>query len=319
MNSSFDITALRAAVVTQAESIATALLGKPNFWLSNKRELRFGHKGSLAVVIAGPKTGTWFDHENGVGGGLFCLIRRRIGGDFPAALEYAWHIIGRRPTQPIPQTTVSRRNSAKDHSLRNQRFAGALWQEAVSIAETAATHYLAKRGVLHPAIDVDGTVLRFHPSCPFGGTRQPCLLALMRDVRTNEPCAIQRTALTQIGEKIDRMSLGPKNGAAIKLSTDENVTMGLTIGEGLETVLSAMQLGFYPAWALGDAGNVRSFPILSGIGCLTIIVDNDESGTGQRAALQCSMRWTDAGREVFRVIPENSGDDMNDVVQKSLP
>ena len=56
------------------------------------------------------------------------------------------------------------------------------------------------------------------------------------------------------------MALGPKTGAAIKLSPDESVSMGLAIGEGLETVLSAMQLGFSPAWALGDAGNVRHFP-----------------------------------------------------------
>src|SRR5207249_2721743 len=43
--------------------------------------------------------------------------------------------------------------------------------------------------------DCDGRVLRFHPSCPYHATRHPCLLALMRDVRTNEPRAIQRTAL----------------------------------------------------------------------------------------------------------------------------
>jgi hypothetical protein len=51
-----------------------------------------------------------------------------------------------------------------------------------------------------------------------------------------------------------------------------------------------MQLSFTPAWALGDAGNVRAFPVLSGIECLTIVVDNDEGGTGQRAAPE----WLDA-------------------------
>jgi putative DNA primase/helicase len=79
-----------------------------------------------------------------------------------------------------------------------------------------------------------------------------------------------------------------------------------------------MRLGFSPAWALGDAGNLRQFPVLSGIECLTIIVDNDASGTGQRAALECSSRWTIAGREVFRVIPDRSGDDMNDVVERTV-
>jgi putative DNA primase/helicase len=125
-------------------------------------------------------------------------------------------------------------------------------------------------------------------------------------------------SLSQTGDKIGRMALGPKTGAAIKLSADEDVTMGLTIGEGLETVLSAMQLGFSPAWALGDASNVRNFPVLSGLESLTIIVDNDESGTGQRAAFECSSRWTSAGREVFRVIPDRCGEDINDIVQRTV-
>jgi hypothetical protein len=77
-----------------------------------------------------------------------------------------------------------------------------------------------------------------------------------------------------------------------------------------------MQLGFRPAWALGDAGSVRKFPVLSGIECLTIIVDNDENGAGQRSALECSSRWTSAGREVFRVVPEHPGHDINDVIQR---
>jgi hypothetical protein len=126
-----------------------------------------------------------------------------------------------------------------------------------------------------------------------------------------------RTALSEAGEKIGRMALGLKAGAAIKLTADPDVTLGLAVGEGLETVLSAMQLGFRPAWALGDANNLRRFPVLSGIECLTIIVDNDATGTGQGAALECSSRWTTAGRQVFRVIPDRTGDDMNDLIQET--
>jgi hypothetical protein len=97
------------------------------------------------------------------------------------------------------------------------------------------------------------------------------------------------------------------------------VTQGLAIGEGVETVLSGMQLGFCPAWALGDAEAVENFPVISGIEALNILVDNDASGRGQSAALECSARWTEAGREVFRVIPDRCGDDMNEVVQRNHP
>jgi putative DNA primase/helicase len=265
-------------------------------------------------MITGPRAGTWFDHENGVGGDLFNLIRRMNSGSFVDAVAFAESIIGSPRIQSTVQRPAGEGNSAVGDSSWDQSRAGELWQQAVPIAETIAAHYLATRRLLI-APDIEGTVLRFHPSCPFGGARHQCLLALMRDVVTNEPRAMQRTALTQKGEKIDRMTLGPKSGAAIKLSADECVTTGLAVGEGLETVLSAMQLGFGPAWALGDAGNLRAFPVLSGIECLTIAVDNDESGTGQRVALECSKRWTAAGREVFRIIPDRTGDDFNDVVQ----
>jgi putative DNA primase/helicase len=311
-----DITAAHAGLADRVAEIATALVGEPNRRLSSKRQLRFGRKGSLAVTTAGPKTGSWYDHENGVGGDLFSLIRRQRGGSFLDALAYAERIIGRRPTQPESPATAACRDQADDCSAWNRRRAGELWQEAVPITATVASRYLATRR-LYPLVDSEGRVLRFHPSCRYDTTRHPCLLALMRDVRTDEPRAIQRTALTQTGEKIGRMTLGPKTGAAIKLSADEDVTMGLAVGEGVETVLSAMLMGFTPAWALGDAGNVRAFPVLSGIECLTIVVDNDEGGTGQRTALECSMRWTGAGREVFRVIPDRRGDDMNNVVQRT--
>lgn len=204
-----------------------------------------------------------------------------------------------------------------DSSALNRGRAAALWQEATLIAGTIAARYLTSRRVFPLAAEFDGLVLRFHPSCPYGGSRHPCLLALMRDLFSNEPQAIQRTALTSTGQKIGRRSLGRTSSSAIKLSPDEDVASGLVIGEGLETVLSAVSMDFRPAWALGDAGSVRNFPVFSSIECLTIIVDNDENGIGQQAAVGCSTRWTSAGREVTRIIPNQRGHDMNNVLQRA--
>jgi hypothetical protein len=58
----------------------------------------------------------------------------------------------------------------------------------------------------------------------------------------------------------------------------------------------------------------RKEPVLDGVASLTILVDNDESGTGQGAALQCSARWTGIGREVFRLVPRRPGADANDLL-----
>jgi hypothetical protein len=313
-----DVEAVRAALSARVIDVVTELLGEPNPKLSSKSELRFGRKGSLVVKIAGAKVGAWFDHENGVGGDLLSLIRQRLGGTFQDAIEYSRQIIGCLPTTEPPMPFRGGKSGADDVEC-NARRAAELWQEARPIAETIVPHYFAKRGLTRLPADMDETALRYHPCCPFSSARLPCLLALMRDVRTNEPRAIQRTAIDKAGDKIGRMCLGPKAGTAIKLSANEHVTMGLAIGEGLETVLSGMRLGFRPAWALGDAANVRTLPVLSGIECLTILVDNDESGTGQRAALECSRRWTYAGREVFRLIPNQGGEDFNDIVGRRSP
>jgi putative DNA primase/helicase len=320
LRASFNFKAVRAALGACAAEVAIALLGEPNRQLSSKRELRFGRKGSLAVVTDGTKAGWWYDHENGNGGDIVDLIERVRGVNFRDAVAYAEQFNGSTSILAISTAPAASAHSADDDMRRKQRRAGELWREAVPIVDTAAERYLARRGIVGLPVGVDGAVLRFHPACPFGEImRISCMLAIMHDIHNNEPRAIYRTALTPTAEKIGRMALGPKTGAAIKLSPDEDVTQGLAVGEGLETVLSAMQLGFSPAWALGDAGNVRDFPLLSGIDCITIIVDNDENGTGQRAALECSMRWTGEGREVFRVIPNRCGEDINDVVQRTLP
>jgi putative DNA primase/helicase len=327
-----DLGGLRANLIRCAAEVAITLLGKPNGALSSQCELRFGNRGSLTVATAGEKAGCWYDHENGVGGDLFGLIQRVQGGDFSSAITHAQKIVG---SAPIQITKWSRRPISRSESTGENKaktsYALALWNEALPIDGTDAARYLEWRHVLEPALAAGEGALRFHPACPFkGAARHPSLLALRRDIRTDQPRAIHRTALSadlmraiarttfiefsQAGGKIARMALGPKVATAIKLSSDEVVTQGLTIGEGVETVLGGMVLGFTPAWAVGDADNLKNFPVLAGIECLTVLVDHDASGTGQRAARECSARWTDAGREVRRVLPNRTGKDFNDIV-----
>jgi hypothetical protein len=75
-------------------------------------------------------------------------------------------------------------------------------------------------------------------------------------------------------------------------------------------------LGYGPAWSVVDAGGIRQFPALPGIDRLTIAVDNDASGTGQKAAEECKRRWLMAGRRVRTVMSSQPGEDMNDVLQR---
>jgi putative DNA primase/helicase len=59
------------------ERVARRLYGEPNKTLSTASELRFGSHGSLAVKIVGSKRGTWYDHENQIGGGVIDMLAEK--------------------------------------------------------------------------------------------------------------------------------------------------------------------------------------------------------------------------------------------------
>jgi hypothetical protein len=94
----------------------------------------------------------------------------------------------------------------------------------------------------------------------------------------------------------------------------------LVLGEGVETTLAAATriehrgTLLQPAWAAGFAGNLANFPVLSGIEGLTLLIDNDANGAGQRAGEECRARWEAAGDEVTLLTPVISGEDFNNLV-----
>jgi hypothetical protein len=224
-----------------------------------------------------------------------------------------------KPERPHRPAQEHRRQYPRGND-RRVRDALAWFGEAGPLEGSPAWLYLTSRGVAGVIPD-DGTVLRFHSRCPFSGRRVPALVALFRDIRSNEPRAIHRRPLSLAGKALSHwVAYAPTGGAAIKLCPDDAIahTAELAIGEGVETTLSGMQCGFSPAWAVGDAGHLDAFPVLDGVSTLTIFVDNDDNGRGQCAALQCSARWTDAGRIVTRVTPVAAGTDINDVLREPV-
>jgi putative DNA primase/helicase len=208
------------------------------------------------------------------------------------------YVPGRDIVRPRPPTDQSR-----------IQFVQRLWCEAFDLRGTAGEVYLNARGL---ALDDElcGRVLRFHPACAWGdGARVPALLARFSPIENDPgaeapPIAVLRVGLTAAGEKIGRKMLGLVAGAAIKLDADEDVELGLGIAEGLETAMAVRAAGWRPVWALGSAGAIERFPVLSGIDALTIFADHDENQTGVRAAWQCAKHWRDAGREAEIKMPK---------------
>jgi hypothetical protein len=239
------------------------------------------------------------------------IVFSYAGDDWKACRDYARERLG-----PLCRSDPRSRLEARKRLLEPRHddddcqhgaaSALALWHQGSDPRGTPAERYLASR-CLDLGDDLAGEVLRWHP-------RIGAMIALFRDVVTDDPRAVSRIYLDRDGRKMRRAFLGPVGGAAIKLDVDEVVLGGLHIGEGVETCLAAQQLGLRPTWALGSAGAIAAFPVPNGIETLTIIVDHDETGTGEKAARACEVRWLGAGKEVVLLRSDALGD-FNDVLK----
>jgi hypothetical protein len=199
-----------------------------------------------------------------------------------------------------------------------RRRALRLWEQAKPIARTLAELYLTKWRRIDPvALPQIDACLRFHPRCPFGlGVRLPCLLALRRDIFSDEPTGIHRIALTPDGNRIERRMLG-NGGGVVKLFPADKT---LVVGEGIESVAAAAtrvkRWGalLQPAWSAISTQGLRKLPVVPDVERLIILVDHDLNGAGQAAATVCAERWSRAGRSVVRLMPKQPGADFNDLI-----
>jgi phage/plasmid primase-like uncharacterized protein len=266
------------------------------------------------------------------GGDVLDFVQHLDGCEFLDAVET---LSGQRPRgavtaareQPREWDHVNREEKARDDA-RKTADGIQWWNEGATIWNTPAQAYLASRACagMFP-IDRDA-VFRWHPACPFGAGHMPCLLALYRNVITDEPQGVHRTPLAldgkrangPNGEKIGRKTYGPTTNAAIKLWPASTLSNRLIVGEGIETTLSAALhiphrgRALTPAWACMNAGNIADLPVLNGVETIIILVDNDPSGTGQKKAAECAERWKLEGREIFRLTPKVPGFDFNDII-----
>ena len=270
-------------------------------------------RAGSAFAPAGAKAGFWYSHSEKDGGDMINLIMRELNCSFAEALDYAAPFVNGQ--RPLLRIGTKAEDEAEDEARTEKALK--IWSQSRPLRGTLAEHYLRLRGIEVP--NEAREVLRFHAECPFDGRTVPALVALVRDIVTDEPVAIHRTALTEDGRKLDRPRvLGPKNGGAIKLSPISSIGSELAIGEGIETTLSARPLGIdIPAWSLCDVGGLSQFPVLPSLATverLTILADNDASKAGQNAAAKTKARWEAARRCVRVLTPRDEGSDFNDLL-----
>ncbi len=125
----------------RAENLAVELLGEPTS--RNRVQLRWGRRGSLAVCIAGPKTGQFFDHESDDGGDLLDLVKHQRGGSIGDAMKWSRAWLGHHPEDP-PSVRPRARSQPERDDDEAGRIAMALgwWHEARSIKGTMGEGFL---------------------------------------------------------------------------------------------------------------------------------------------------------------------------------
>ena len=214
-----------------------------------------------------------------------------------------------------PSSSKPRPTPAAPMVNDTKALAVAIWRQSVDAAGTVVEKYLRSRG-LSPEHVAD---IRYHGALHFDGETVAGMVALRRDIRTNEPVGIHRTFLDREGRKIDRRALGRSETlCCVKLVDDAEVATGLGIAEGIETALAIMEGGWRPVWACLSASNLSKFPVLEGVEALTVFADVDDNQAGQRAANAVACRWAGAGREA-RIFEAPGGGDANDWLLREVP
>jgi phage/plasmid primase-like uncharacterized protein len=263
--------------------------------------------------------GVWNCRHCQRGGDVISLLQRLDGCTFAEAVERLTGDARPSARQPVARVVTEKQaeNRTDDDEAARIRSALRIWRAAHDPRGTVVVRYLASRGLTLPN-DIANDAIRYHEALNFNGASVGGMVALFRDIGTNEPCGIHRTFLDGAGRKLERRMLGHARGAAIKLDGDKNVTLGLHIGEGIETCLAAWLAGFRPVWALGSAGGIADFPVLSGIEAITVLGEVGDGGVNHRAAQACAQRWIEAGRDAFIVTPQVGGD-LNDLWREVTP
>jgi putative DNA primase/helicase len=262
--------------------------------------------------------GLWFCNQCGKGDGP-TLAMRYLNIDFPEFLERIAPLVG--------SATVKAHHISKDELRKMYRR---LWLDSMPVAASdPVDRYLTSRGLSGPWPPVLRTLNRS------GGVT---MLALVMDAHGGQ-VNIHRTFLSADGKKVAgeasrKMMPGtlPK-GIAIRLMNyvpRHHIRLGfdgvpdgvsvLGIAEGIETALSAARLFGVPVWSAIAAQFLTTWVPPEDVDEIMVFGDNDGNFTGQDAAYALATRLFLTNKSVKAVsvhIPDQPGDDWNDVLVKS--
>lgn len=303
------------------DRLAVTLLGDPNRHLSSPKQWRYGNKGSLAI---NRETGGWVNFESGEKGNVFSLIKEAIGiQDFKEALKYGADFLRYSPDLPATKTRTS---SDKLHSMKPDegmlKKARDIMQGVKPIKGSLAETYLTS----HRGVDLPISAnLAYHPQIytrlkDGSHSKAPALIAYAKDDK-GELKHIEIHRLDPISgnkhqtAKIQRQSYGSKAGVPVSLnpkstSSTRYIVEGVVTGLSLLTVKPEANVDAY----LGK-GNFANIQVDSATTHVVLCVDNDGSATYTKSMVATCDRLEKLGKQVTLMIPDQSGQDLNDVLK----
>ena len=194
-----------------------------------------------------------------------------------------------------------------------------IWAESEPIIGTLVESYFQARGI--PPFAKPPQCLRFaanlkHPSEYFF----PSLIIQATNPETCAPTGgIQRIFLARDGKgkapvprKEQRMSLGPCKGAVARLA-EPIAGKPLLVGEGVETVVTAMQATGLPGWATFGTAGLKALALPDMVKWVILLAEND-GGPNKKALDALTPTLIARGVRVDVARPPSGLKDFNDLV-----
>ena len=190
-----------------------------------------------------------------------------------------------------------------------------LWDEAQPGPSTLAEVYLNSRGIRLASWPA---ALRFHPTVHHPKLKQSFPAIIAQVVGTAEP-SFQITYLSADGKSkaaIDkedqRRTLGSNKGGIVLLADDIQPGATLLVGEGIESVASAMQASGRPGVAVLGIGGLANLEFSPDVVEIVVLGENDDAS--RKAIDKAAPSLIENGVKVRVAQPPQGFGDFNDLI-----
>ena len=255
----------------------------------------------------------------GTHGDVLDFLRRHDGLSFRDAVK----VLMGNASSYTPKVAAPMVDDAPDIDESQRRtFTAEIWRTTIKPETVLRRYWREARGLLLPI----PKVVRFNASAPYGypkpgkpaPSRFPAMVAVIQGP-DGAATGVHVTFLSDDGSgkradlPKDRLMYGLSAKGAVRLAAPV-AGQWLIVGEGIESVLSAMQAMQLPGWAALSTSGLRGLVLPSEVKRVVIAADNDSNGAGETAAKAAADRWVTEGRRVFIAKPIEPETDFNDLV-----